>query len=162
MGYGDTVIKNKTFAIPIAFLGWYSFEVVQDSSLQMINFLKSIFEKMGGCLFATDTAGAKHGNLLLFIRTQFLFHILGPFPESIGVRIFSPFECSNFHFILVTGINDPDIGVPDQGIPFLGVYIFADGFVRIDRGIAKGDNFRTGNDSQTIKGRSGTFCSPGV
>ena len=117
---------------------------------------------MGGCFFTTDTAGAEHGNFLLFIRTEFLFDILRPLAEGIGVRIFRSFKCSDFHFILVTGINHPDIGVPNQGVPFLRVNILPNCFVRINRGIAQGDNFRTGNDSQTIKGRSGAFSDPGV
>ena len=128
----------------------------------MINLLKSIFEQMGGCLFTTDTAGAEHGNLLLFIRTEFLFDILRPLPEGIGVRIFRSFKCSDLHFILVTGINHPDIRVPNQGVPFLRVYILTNCLIWIDRGIAQSDNFRTGNDSQTIKGRSGALCYAGL
>ena len=89
---------------------------------------------------------------MLFIRTELLFDKRRPLPEIVKMRIFRSFEASDLHFILVSGIYDPDIRIADQGISFLRVYIFSDRLIGIDRGVAQGDNFRSGNDSETIEG----------
>ena len=88
--YGDAVVEDESFTLPSALFLRQLFEILQDSALEVIDFINPFTEQKVGRFFTTNATGAKHGNLFV-VKPIFIFSPpLGKFSESFGFGINRP------------------------------------------------------------------------
>ena len=82
--YGDAVVEDEAFTLPSALFLRHLFEILQDSALEVIDFINPFTEQKVGRFFTPNAAGAKHGNLFVVKPMFILSPPLGKFSESFG------------------------------------------------------------------------------
>lgn len=62
MVYCDALIEHKALASPLALRFRNVFEVLKNSTLEVVDVLEPTLQQVGGRLLAADTAGTEHGD----------------------------------------------------------------------------------------------------
>ena len=52
------------------------------ASQSLIHFLEAILDQVGGCFFAADPPGAKHGDFLFLVGEMAFLHVFVPFSKG--------------------------------------------------------------------------------
>src|SRR5689334_21058809 len=85
--YGDPFVENEAFAAPETLLGRDALQVVQNASVEVIDFVETHLNQMGGRLLAANAAGAEHRDLAVAPRIEVRFHVLGKVAECGSFRV---------------------------------------------------------------------------
>src|SRR5579863_4374926 len=151
MAKGDALVKDKTFPAPAAFRLRNAFQIFQNAALQVIDFGKAAREKIAGCLFAADAAGAEHRNFAMLCRIEMARGEILELTEALDAGIDSAFEGPHRHLKAIAGVDQKRIGRCDQVVPVGGVDIDADLPRRIGLRIAEGDDLLLQPDLQALE-----------
>ena len=104
MAHRHAVIKDKAFSLPQSLLLGHLFKIFKNAALEMIDFIKALFFHIGSGLLTANTAGAEHGDLLIFAGIQIVFGPLREFPKAGGLRIYSALKGTNLHLIIIARV----------------------------------------------------------
>ena len=107
----DSIIEYETFPLPERSFLFDLFEVSKDTALQMIYLVEAQRLQIGCGFFTADSTGTEHGNFLVFFRVEVCLCVIREFAERRGVRIDRVLECTNPYFVLITGVDQGDLGV---------------------------------------------------
>ncbi len=107
----------------------------------MIDLFKTLFFQIGSGFLTTNTTRAEHRNFFMFLRIQMLFYIFRKLAEAFSVRVYRIFKGTDLHFIVITCIDQQDVRIADQLIPFFGFDIGAYRLFRINAFHTHGDDF---------------------
>ncbi len=139
--YGDAVVEDEAFTLPSALFLRHLFEILQDSALEVIDFINPFTEQKVGRFFTTNAASAKHGNLFV-VKPMFIFSPpLGKLSESFGFGINRPLKRADADLIVIARINHRNIRCRNQRVPFERINIVTSARARIDIGLAHCDDF---------------------
>ena len=102
---GYPIVEDKALALPFAFCFGYLLQVLQNTTLEMVNLFKTLLPQIGSGFFAANASGTKHGDFLMPRRIKIFLYILGKFPEGICLGIHRVFESTDFNFIFITRVQ---------------------------------------------------------
>ncbi len=85
----------------------------------MKNLVVSELAEVRGRFFASDPAGTKHGNLLVSVF-QILIDEFWELRESFCLWVDCAIKCALDKFVIVSAVDEYDIGVLNEGIPLRG------------------------------------------
>ena len=103
--------------------------------------MKALGEQIGGSFFTANPPGAEHGDSLVLGWIEGVFDKFREVAEVLKGGDERPFKTSNLGFIDVPGVNYGDLGIADQGVPFMGWDVRTGGLAGVDPGNPEGDNF---------------------
>ena len=152
VAHGHAVVEDEAVALPLAFILRHLFQVLEDAALEVEDLLEALAEHVAGGLFATDAAGAEHGDLLVPGRVVMGLDVLGELAERLGLGIDGALEGADGHFVVVARIDQQHLGVGDQGVPVLGLDVGADALVGVHARHAEGDDFLLQLDLGAVEG----------
>ena len=89
----------------------YLFEVFQDAAFQVVYLFETLCLQIGRGFFTTDTTGAEHSDLFVFLRVQCFFDVSGEFPECFGVRIDGTIKSTDVYLVFVPRVDNGDVRV---------------------------------------------------
>src|SRR6476620_9647595 len=105
-----TFVEYKTLAAPAALVRRHTFEIAQDTALEVIDLVKSPRQQVCAGLLAADAAGAEHRDPAVFRRVEFFrgeFLELSKAPDA-GVD--RALERAHRHLESVAGVDHQRIG----------------------------------------------------
>ena len=160
----DPLVEDEALPRPTAGRFRHGFQVAQDAALEMVDPRKTLLQQIGRGLFAADTPGAKHGDLLgLALLNQGAepgFHPLGELPKAGGTWIDGPGKAAEGHLVAIAGIDHQGVWIRNQGVPLLrrhmganrGAFQLTVPQVGLHRGAAHAHNFALEPHLQPIEG----------
>src|SRR5882757_2996089 len=132
MAERDALVEHEAYAAPAARLLRHAFEISEDAALEVIDLAKSTVEQIGAGLFASDAAGAEHGNLPVLFGIEMARGIVLEFAEAPDPGIDRAFETAHRHLERIAGVDHQRVGRRHQRIPVGGADIGADPPGRVD------------------------------
>src|SRR6056300_1020880 len=85
MGDTDSLIEDKAFTIPQAFIFRHVLQIFQDSAFEVIDLFKTFIEKIGSSLFTANPPRTKHCYFFCFFWIKMFFDIFWKFTKSFRV-----------------------------------------------------------------------------
>lgn len=113
VAYGDALVEYEALAVPEGFFLGDGFEVFEDTALEVVDVFEALGEEVGGGLFAANAAGAVHGNFFVFFGVEVIFDVVGKFAEARCLGVEGVFEGTDVDFVVVTGVDEGDVGLGD-------------------------------------------------
>src|ERR1700681_2612317 len=83
----NAVVKDKTFAAPAALRFRHTFQILQNSALEVIDLRKTARQQICAGLFAADAAAAEHRNPPMLRRIEMARGKFPELPKALGARI---------------------------------------------------------------------------
>ena len=136
----DAVIKDKTFALPRAFLLRDFLEILEDAAFEVEHVLDPLPQKEVRRFLAADATGTEHRDALVVKPVAVFFPPRGKFAKALSFRIDRALKRADGHLVIVPGVDDRDIGRADQLIPFRRVDVMPDAGLWIDVGLTHRDD----------------------
>ncbi len=138
------LVEDVTLALPQAFRFRHRLQIGEDPAFQMIDFIDALLFEKGGRFLAANPPGAEHRDFGLAPGAkQFLAPVAEParkLPEAARRGIDRAFEAADRHFVIVAGVDHDGVRVGDQRVPVLRIDIGAGAALRIDPGLAHGND----------------------
>ena len=158
MPHADSSIEYVAFTCPCTFILRDGFEVRQDATVELIHLIKSKTLEIRGCLLASDSARAKHRDLRLVCQFVSRSNPLRKLSERPGPWIDGTVELADSHLVVVPGIDQHDIRVGDEVVPFRRRHSVSGVVLRIDRANSEGNYLALEPDSEAVERRCVCRC----
>ncbi len=146
----DPVVENETFAVPARVFRGHFLEVLQNAAPQVVNLVETLLLQVRGRFLAADSTGAKHCDLAVFLRIQMPPRVLGKIPKRCGIGVERVSEAADRGFVVITGVDQGDLGVADQLVP-VGRADIGARVGRVEILDAHGDDFFLQLDPRPVK-----------
>jgi hypothetical protein len=150
--YGDSFVEDVAGALPLAGFGGDCFEVLQDAAFEVVDLGEALLEHVGRGLFAADAAGAEHGDFAVAGGVEVFADVVGEVGEGVERGSDGAGEGSDGGLVGVTGVEEEDFGVGEEGVPVVGVDVLA-GARGVDGGVAEGDDLALELELEAAEGR---------
>src|SRR5215208_199337 len=89
----NAVVKDKTLAAPPALQFRYAFQIAEDTALEVIDLGETARQQIAAGLFASNSAGAEHGDLPVLRRIEMTRGKILELPKAFDSRIERAREC---------------------------------------------------------------------
>src|ERR1700674_2648225 len=151
MAERDALVEHKAFAAPAALRFRHTFQILQNSALEVVDLRKTAREQIGAGLFAADAAGAEHRNPPMLRRIEMARGKFPELPKALDAGIERAGEFAHRDLECIAGVDQERIRRRDQIVPGGGLDMDADLPCRIDSGFAERDDFLLQPDFQALK-----------
>src|SRR5258708_18696876 len=95
MAERHAVVKDKTFATPAALRVRHAFQILQNSTLEVIDLRKTARQQIGAAISAAGAAGAEHRHFAMLRRIELTRGKFPELPKTLDAGVDRARECAH-------------------------------------------------------------------